>query len=235
MQTEKINVELGIKGLELANQFAEAYNNIFLVFRKDFSQTKQETVREKSEKYDEYDFAYRYRNESLEYQIDCSLYDDDNGAGGQTHTYGSFWAELTEGGNLIFKTTAKPWESLLEIEFNSDFSAQVNEIIEKIQYRIDYRKKEESFWNNEYAAKSFEEKAAYWANGMFRSERWQTESGLDIYNGYTPFWYQFAKNREPDFDKMLLFIFERYQREFEYSDLNPKEILRRIGREDLGK
>lgn len=235
MPTEKIKVEFGINGLELANQFSEAFNNIFLAFGKDFSQTAQDIIREKSEKNNEFDFAYRYKNESLKYLIDCSLYDDDNGAGGQNQIYGSFQAELTESENLIFKTSAKAWESSLEIEFDPNYSAQVNKIIETIKYRIEYQKKQDSFWKNEYAAKSFEEKAAYWANGMFRSERWQTESGLDIYNGYTPAWYEFAKKREPDFDKILVYIFERYERDFDYSDLSPKEILRRIGCEDLGK
>ncbi|MBX7173246.1 MAG: hypothetical protein K1X72_19915 [Pyrinomonadaceae bacterium] len=209
MQTEKIKVDFEINGLDLANQFSESYNNIFLVFSKDFSQTNPETIREKSSKFNKFDFAFRYKNENLEYLIDCSLYDDDNGAGGQIHTYGSFLAELTENGNLIFKVTAKAWENILEIEFNPNCSAQEIKIIETIKYRIAYQKKEDSFWKNDYGAKSFEEKAAYWANGMFRSERWQTESGLDIYEGYTPNWYQFAKKREPDFDKMLVYIFER--------------------------
>lgn len=235
MQTEKIKVEFGINRLELANQFSESYNNIFLAFSKDFSQTKQETIRGKSKKYGKFDFAYCYKNENLEYRINCSLYDDDNGAGGQTHTYGSFWAELTEVKNLIFKTNANVWELLLEIELNPNYTVQVNRIIETIKYRIDYQKKEDSFWNNEYAVKSFSEKASYSANGIFRSERWQTESGLDIYEGYTPAWYQFVKEKEPDFDKMLVYIFEKYKSEFDYSDLNPEEILRRIGREDLGK
>lgn len=228
MQTEKIRVEFEIKGAALAKQFAESDNNIFLTFGKDFSQTKQETIRQKSEKDDEPDYAYRFKNGALEYLIDCSL------SGGRIRPAGSFLAQLTEGAKLIFKTTATAAESLLEIEFNADYTAQVTEIIEKIKYRIDYLKKEDSFWNNEYGAKSFAEKAAFWADGMFRSARWQTESGLDIYDGYTPSWYRFAIDREPDFDQMLVYIFEKYREEFVYNDLSTTEILRRIGHEDLG-
>ncbi|HEX8250629.1 MAG TPA: hypothetical protein VF599_20820 [Pyrinomonadaceae bacterium] len=93
-----------------------------------------------------------------------------------------------------------------------------------------WKAQEELFWKNEYAAKDFAERAAYWSSSMFRHMRWQSESGLDQYAGFSPEWYEFAKSREPDFDKILDFIFERDKGEFDYQDCSPAEILRRIGK-----
>ena len=102
--------------------------------------------------------------------------------------------------------------------------------------RIDPEKvkeREELFWQTEYAAKDFEQRAAYWASMMLRHRRWQSESGLDEYAGFTREWYDFAKSRDPEFDAILAFIFERYKGEFEYQDYSPEEILRRISISDL--
>lgn len=104
-------------------------------------------------------------------------------------------------------------------------------IFDSFKQRLAQQEREELFWKTEYAAKSFEDRAAYWASMMFRQMRWQNESGLDEYAGFTPEWYEFAQSREPDFDQMFDFIFERYGYEFAYQDHSEKEIRRRIGEE----
>ena len=97
--------------------------------------------------------------------------------------------------------------------------------------RLEQEEREALFWKTRYAAKTFEDRAAYWASTIFRQRRRQSESGLDEYAACTPEWHEFAASREPDFDKMLDFIFERDRREFEYQDLSENEFRRRIGKE----
>ena len=103
-------------------------------------------------------------------------------------------------------------------------------VFDSYKQEQEWKAREELFWQNEYAAKSFAERAAYWASSMFRHVRWQSESGLDEYAGFSPEWYEFAKSREPDFDKILAFIFEHYKGEFVYQDCSIAEIRRRIGK-----
>ena len=101
--------------------------------------------------------------------------------------------------------------------------------------RLEQAEREELFWRTQYAAKNFAERAAYWASAILRQMRRQSESGLDEYAAFTPEWYEFANAREPDFDKILSFIFERYKREFDYQDCSENEILRRLGKREPQK
>ena len=82
----------------------------------------------------------------------------------------------------------------------------------------------------EYAAKSFEDRAAHWAGMMFRSIRWQNEAGLGELDGFDPEWYADAKKREPEWDRMFDYILERWENEFRYQDVTPDSIRRRVGR-----
>jgi hypothetical protein len=109
-------------------------------------------------------------------------------------------------------------------------------IFDSYKQRLKEQKREELFWQTEYRAKNFEQRAAYWASMMFRHMRWQSESGLDEYAGFTPEWYDHAKNRDPEFDEILSFIFERYGSEFDYQGHSTGEIRRRIfgGMKDEG-
>lgn len=100
-------------------------------------------------------------------------------------------------------------------------------VFDSYKQRLKEQEREELFWKTEYAAKNFEERAAYWASTMFRHMRWQSESGLDEYAGFTPEWYEFGKRRDPEFDKILSFIFRRYKSEFDYQGYSPDEILSR--------
>lgn len=90
---------------------------------------------------------------------------------------------------------------------------------------------QERFWTVEYAAKDFAERAAYWAGTMFRHMRWQSESGLDELAGFTPEWFEHAKSREPDFERMFDYLLERYEQELLYQGVSPDTIRRRVGRE----
>jgi hypothetical protein len=130
-------------------------------------------------------------------------------------------------------------EKLSKLESNAEISSATRTafgktapatVFDDYKARLAQKEREELFWKTEYAAKDFEERAAYWASAMLRQMRWQSESGLDEYAAFTPGWYEFAKNREPDFDKMLTFIFERYRYEFNYQDASETEIRRRIGK-----
>lgn len=101
-------------------------------------------------------------------------------------------------------------------------------LFDSYRQRLKEREREETFWKTEYAAKNFDERAAYWAAMMLRHMRRQGESGLDEYAGFTPEWYEFAKQRDPEFDEILSYIFERDKGEFEYQDYSTNEIRRRI-------
>lgn len=90
------------------------------------------------------------------------------------------------------------------------------------------RAERDRFWTTEYAAKDFAARAAYWAGTMFRHMRWQSESGLDPYAGFTREWFDDAKSREPDFDRMFEYILQRYEQELLYHDASPAEIRRRV-------
>lgn len=131
-------------------------------------------------------------------------------------------------------------EKLYESNFEISKSARIafgktkpQTIFDSYKQRLKEKEREELFWKTEYAAKNFEERAAYWASMMFRHMRWQSESGLDEYAGFTPEWYEFAVRREPEFDKILSFIFERYKYEFDYQGHSVAEILKRISISDL--
>ena len=63
---------------------------------------------------------------------------------------------------------------------------------------------------------------------MLRHARWQSEWGLDEYDGFNPEWYESAKQRDPEFDKILRYIFEHDKGEFDYQDCSLNEIFRRI-------
>lgn len=103
----------------------------------------------------------------------------------------------------------------------------------KLPNLLDDHKRREAeshrFWQ-EYAAKDFAARAAYWAGTMFRHMRWQTESGLDPCAGFDRAWFEDAKRHEPDFDRMFDHILQRYEQEFLYNDTSPDAIRRRIGR-----
>jgi len=105
-------------------------------------------------------------------------------------------------------------------------------VFDSHRQRLEQAAREELFWETEYRAKTFEQRAAYWVSVMFRHMRWQSESGLDEYAGFDPEWHAYATRRDPEFEQILLFIFERYKDEFEYQDHSTDEIRRRIKRSE---
>lgn len=100
----------------------------------------------------------------------------------------------------------------------------------KAQHKAQHKAQEERFWTTEYAPKDFAARAAYWAGTMFRHMRWQTESGLDPLEGFDREWFEHAKSREPEFDRMFDYLLERYAQDFLYEDTNPADIRRRVGK-----
>ena len=85
---------------------------------------------------------------------------------------------------------------------------------------------EKLFWDKEYPDFSFEDKIKYWASENQRLMRWQAESGLDEYDIFSPQWYKWAKEKEPEIDKIMDIAFEKYL-SWEWS---KEEYLKRIGK-----
>jgi hypothetical protein len=79
-----------------------------------------------------------------------------------------------------------------------------------LRIRSDEKKEEERiqrFWQAEYPALPAEEKAKYWAAGLFRGMRSQEESGLNPYAIYTENWLKETLKQEPNFIDMLPMIY----------------------------
>jgi len=66
---------------------------------------------------------------------------------------------------------------------------------------------ENNFWKNEYPSKSNEEKAKYWASGLFRSMREQEEVNQSPYAIYSENWLRETLNADPNFLELLPQIF----------------------------
>lgn len=91
--------------------------------------------------------------------------------------------------------------------------------------------KEKLFWEEKYPAFSFEDKARYWSGTLLRQMRWQGESGLDQFYFYTPEWYESVKEIEPDFDKIMDEVFDKYWKGYWHDDSwNKYKYYQRIGK-----
>lgn len=110
------------------------------------------------------------------------------------------------------------------------FPSKLSTLLDDHEREEAEKAKAELFWTTEYAAMDFEARAAHWAGLMFRHMRWQSESGLDPYAGFNREWFDEAKTREPDFDRMFDYILRRYEQELLYEDTNPDAIRRRVGK-----
>jgi hypothetical protein len=58
-----------------------------------------------------------------------------------------------------------------------------------------------------------------------RGMRWQVESGLDAYAGYSPEWHRSVLEVEPDIDAIMDIVFARYWKDI----WSREEYFRRIG------
>ena len=67
-----------------------------------------------------------------------------------------------------------------------------------------------NFWKDEYPYYSIEKKIGYWSGTINQQMRWQAESGLNEYAIFSPRWYKWAKEQEPEFDKIIDEVFKRF-------------------------
>lgn len=74
-----------------------------------------------------------------------------------------------------------------------------------------------------YLKKSYEERVKHWAS-LHQGMRWQVESGLDEYIGFSKKWLEEIKEYEPDIESILEVVFEKHWKG--YWDIN--EIKRRL-------
>lgn len=66
-----------------------------------------------------------------------------------------------------------------------------------------YRRKEEEFWSRTYPAKSWEEKAQHWVDGIAEMMKASRTSGADPYEGFNPEAYAVWQGQEPRIDEVL--------------------------------
>lgn len=85
---------------------------------------------------------------------------------------------------------------------------------------------ENNFWKEEYPKKTKEEKAKYWAGGLFQSMRWQEESNQNPYSIYSENWLRDALKTDPDFLELLPFIYNVWGGMFDTSKVD--RIIQRL-------
>lgn len=95
----------------------------------------------------------------------------------------------------------------------------------------EYLEKRPDLNKQSYINKQFTDKVTYWSGRLHQQMRWQAESGLDPYSIYTANWYQSTKEFEPDFDKIMDEVFEKYWDTG--TDWSKEKYLQRIGKPHL--
>ena len=61
-----------------------------------------------------------------------------------------------------------------------------------------------------YSVQSREGKVKHWSGNLGQQMRWQAESGLDPYAGYSPEWHEDLLTLEPDLDALIKEAFRLY-------------------------
>jgi hypothetical protein len=84
---------------------------------------------------------------------------------------------------------------------------------------------EQKFWSFTYPRFSRDQRVAHWSGTLMRGMRWQVESGLDAYAGYSPEWHRSVLEVEPDIDAIMDTLFARYWKDI----WSREEYFRRIG------
>lgn len=166
------------------------------------------------------------RREHIDYADTCARDEQTN-----LELRSSRKVDKTTGAETIYERLVKPDGAEAGRTTRAAFArTEPSTLLDDHRRREAYKAKEERFWTTEYAAKDFAARADYWAATMFRHMRWQNESGLDPYAGFDREWFDYAKSREPDFDRMFDYLLERYEQEFLYQDASPAAIRRRVGK-----
>ncbi|WP_294296551.1 hypothetical protein [uncultured Chryseobacterium sp.] len=78
------------------------------------------------------------------------------------------------------------------------------------------------FWEIEYPRMSREEKKKYWLASTHRGMRSQGEAFADPYSEFSKEWYDFAKQQEPDFDKIFDYVVQNLGFEFDWREYNTR-------------
>jgi len=68
---------------------------------------------------------------------------------------------------------------------------------------IEFRRKEDLFWNETYPAKTWEEKVDHWVASIHEMMRSLAGSGSDAYEGFNPEAYAEWQKSEPRIDEVL--------------------------------
>lgn len=79
-----------------------------------------------------------------------------------------------------------------------------------------------------YINYSFDEKIGFWCENLNKQMRLQAEKGLDEYIIFNSLWYEAMNRIEPDLDKIMDKVFERFL-SFKW-EWSKKEYLKRIGK-----
>ena len=121
-------------------------------------------------------------------------------------------------------------ENFTQDELNSFSDNQLEKVsIEGLKSLLRIRKSEElegirmkKFWNEEYPLKSLEEKAKYWAGGLFQSMRMQEENNQNPYSIYSENWLRETLKTDPNFLELLPQIYNVWGGMF---DANKVDII----------
>jgi hypothetical protein len=81
---------------------------------------------------------------------------------------------------------------------------------------------EERFWQFEYPNKTFSEKVQHWLEAVHRGMRSQGEAINDEYSEFSFKWYQWVKEKEPEFDNIFKEVVKRLGFDFNWDEYNKR-------------
>ena len=73
-----------------------------------------------------------------------------------------------------------------------------------------------NFWKEEYPKLSFVEKKKYWLASTHKGMRNQGEALGDEYSEFSKKWYDFAKEHEPKFDEIFIYVTDNLGFKFDW-------------------
>ena len=77
---------------------------------------------------------------------------------------------------------------------------------------------EEHFWRFEYPNKTFSEKVQHWLESVYKGMRAQGEATADEYSEFSYKWYQWVKEKEPNFDEIFKEAVKKLGYEFNWDE-----------------
>ena len=116
----------------------------------------------------------------------------------------------------------------IKSEFFDAFSDKPHKTIPNLyQQLIDYRKEDKIRKEKalaDYLKKNYEERVKYWSGNLHQQMRWNGESSLDEYAIFSKKWLEEVKQHEPNIERMLEDVFEKYWKGY----WNINEIRKRL-------